>query len=133
MKASSLYKENSKVMLAHEPSFSRMDSEILGFFDFLPILLPEVNKSRARSCCDVVRSGWNKPSFSRMDSEILGFFDFLPFLLPEVNKSPARSCCDVVRSGWNSTSEIERGPCSPKLTATTASPGAVDVPVKVSK
>ena len=31
-------------MLAHEPSFNIMDSEILGFLDFLPFSLPAAKK-----------------------------------------------------------------------------------------
>ena len=36
MKVLSLYRENSEVMLASEPSFNIMNSEILGFVGFLP-------------------------------------------------------------------------------------------------
>ena len=62
----------------------------------------------------------HKPSFKIMDSEILDFLDVLPFSLPEINTSPTICCCIVVRPGWETASEIELGPCSPKLTAATA-------------
>jgi len=51
-----LYRENSKVMLAHEPSFNIMVSEILGFLDFLPFSLPWLTASPT-ICCIVVASG----------------------------------------------------------------------------
>ena len=52
-----LYRENSKVMLAHEPSFNFiMVSEILGFLEFLPFPLPELTASLT-ICCIVVASG----------------------------------------------------------------------------
>ena len=57
-----LYKENSKVMLAHEPSFNVMVSEILGFLDFLPFSLPELTTSPTICCCIVVGSGWKTAS-----------------------------------------------------------------------
>ena len=62
----------------------------------------------------------HKPSFKIMDSEILGFLDVLPFSLPEITSSSLICCCIVVRPGWEIASEIELGPCSPKLTAATA-------------
>ena len=51
----SLYKENSKVMLGHEPSFDIMNSEVLGLLDVLPLSLPEVTTSPTIYCCTVVR------------------------------------------------------------------------------
>ena len=77
MKVLILYKENSKVRVAHEPSFN--------------IIV----------------------------SEILGFLDFLPFSVPWLTASPT-ICCVVVASGYETDSETELGPCSPKLTASTA-------------
>ena len=77
MKVLILYRENSKVMLAQEPSFNIM-------------------------VC-----------------EILGFLDFLPFSLPELTTSPT-ICCIVVALGQETDSKTELGPCSPKLTASTA-------------
>ena len=58
MKVFILYRENSKVMLAHEPSFNIMVtvSEIIGFLDFLPFSLPELTASPT-ICCIVVTSG----------------------------------------------------------------------------
>ena len=41
-----------------EPSFNIMDSEILGFLDFLPFSLPEPTIC----CCIVLRSGWKTAS-----------------------------------------------------------------------
>ena len=60
-----------------------------------------------------------EPSLNIINSEILGFLDFLPFSLPELTTSPTICCCIVVRSEWRTASEIELGPCSPKLTAAT--------------
>ena len=62
----------------------------------------------------------HEPSFNIMVSDILGFLDFLPFSLPELTTSPTICCCIVVTSGWETASEIELGPCSPKLSAATA-------------
>ena len=56
MKVLILYRENNKVMLAHEPSFNIMVSEILGSLDFLPFSLPELTTSPT-ICCIVVASG----------------------------------------------------------------------------
>ena len=56
MKVLILYRENSKAMLAHEPSFNIMVSEILAFLDFLPFSLPELTTSFTM-CCTVVASG----------------------------------------------------------------------------
>ena len=54
----SLYRQNSKVMLAHEPSFKITDSEILGFLDdFLPFSLFGHLASPTICCCAVVTSG----------------------------------------------------------------------------
>ena len=55
------YRENSKVMLAHELSFNIMVSEILGSLDFLPFSLPELTASSTMSCI-VVASGWETDS-----------------------------------------------------------------------
>ena len=51
-----LYRENSKVMLAHEISFNIMVSEILSSLDFLPFSLPELTTSPT-ICCIAVASG----------------------------------------------------------------------------
>ena len=51
----SLYKENSKVMLGHEPSFDIMNSEVLGLLDVLPVSLPDLTTSPTIYCCIVVR------------------------------------------------------------------------------
>ena len=45
-----------QAMLAHEPSFNTMVSEILGFLDFLPFSLPWLTASLT-ICCIVVVSG----------------------------------------------------------------------------
>ena len=42
-------------MLAHQPSFNKTNSEILGFLDFLPFSLPELTTSPTICCCFVVR------------------------------------------------------------------------------
>ena len=55
MKVLIMYRENSKVMLAHELSFNIMVSEILGSLDFLPFSLPELTASPT-ICCVVVAS-----------------------------------------------------------------------------
>lgn len=44
----SLYRENSKVILAHELSFQMMDSKVLGFFYFLPGIRGSVTYSKAK-------------------------------------------------------------------------------------
>ena len=62
----------------------------------------------------------HEPLFNVINSEILGFLDFLPFSFPELTTSPTICCCTVVTSEWKTSSEIEPGPCSPALTATTA-------------
>ena len=54
----SLYRENSKVMLGHEPSFNIMNSEILGFLDVLPFSLPELTPSSTIYCCILVGIRW---------------------------------------------------------------------------
>ena len=52
MKVSIIYRQNSKVMLAHEPSFNIMVSEILGSLDFLPFSLLEL--PRSPTICSIV-------------------------------------------------------------------------------
>ena len=61
MKVLILYRENSKVLPAHEPSFNMMVSEILGSLDFLPFSPPELTPSPT-ICCIVVASGWETDS-----------------------------------------------------------------------
>ena len=56
MKVLIMYRENSKVMLAHELSFNIMVSEVLGSLDFLPFSLPELSASPTMGCI-VVASG----------------------------------------------------------------------------
>ena len=56
MKVLILYREISKVMLAHEPTFNTMVSEILGCLDVLPFSLPELTASPT-ICCIVLTSG----------------------------------------------------------------------------
>ena len=51
----SLYRENSKVMLGHEPSFDIMNSEVLGLLDVLLLSVPELTASPTINCCIVVR------------------------------------------------------------------------------
>ena len=50
MKVLTLYRENRKVMLAHELSFKIMVSEVPGSLDFLPFPLPELTASPTMSC-----------------------------------------------------------------------------------
>ena len=66
MKVLILYRENSKVMLAHEPSFNIMVSKILGSLDFLPFSLPELTTSPT-ICCIVVASGYETDSETELD------------------------------------------------------------------
>ena len=56
MKVLILFRENIKVMLAHELSFNIMVSEVLGSHYFLPFSLPELTVSPT-ICCIIVTLG----------------------------------------------------------------------------
>ena len=54
-------------MLAHEPLFNIMVSEILGFLDFLRFSLPELTTSPT-ICCIVIASGLETDSETEQGS-----------------------------------------------------------------